>query len=101
MLVRRNHTLSPQEAAISGAESPLDTTNTAIALLSMHVGAKQASKRVINYNRCFRPHTHGNVSLHFCIVSSNELVVLHSLENSINNTKTQGNVSVCTIDVNN
>ena len=26
--------------------------------------------------------THGNVSLHFCIVSSNELVVLNSLENS-------------------
>ena len=30
----------------------------------------------------FRPHTHGNVFLRFCIVSSNELVVLDSLENS-------------------
>ena len=34
-----------------------------------------------------RPRTHGNVFLRFCIVSSNKLV---------NNTKTQGNVSVCT-----
>ena len=40
------------------------------------------------------PHTHGNVSLRFCIVSNNELVVLDSLEKS-NNTKTQENVSVC------
>ena len=32
----------------------------------------------------------------FCIVSSNELVVLYSLENSKPNTKTQENVSVCT-----
>ena len=30
----------------------------------------------------FRPRTHGNVFLRFCIVSSNELVVLDSLENS-------------------
>ena len=30
----------------------------------------------------YRPRTHGNVSLRFCIVSSNELVVLDSLENS-------------------
>ena len=31
---------------------------------------------------CFlRPRTHGNVSLRFCIVSSDELVVLDSLEN--------------------
>ena len=29
-----------------------------------------------------RPRTHGNVFLRFCIVSSNELVVLDSLENS-------------------
>ena len=29
-----------------------------------------------------RPPTHGNVSLDFCIVSSNELVVLDSLQNS-------------------
>ena len=29
-----------------------------------------------------RPRTNGNVSLRFCIVSSNELVVLDSLENS-------------------
>ena len=29
-----------------------------------------------------RPRTHGNVFLHLCIVSSNELVVLDSLENS-------------------
>ena len=28
------------------------------------------------------PRTHGNVFLRFCIVSSNELVVLDSLENS-------------------
>ena len=28
------------------------------------------------------PRTHGNVYLRFCIVSSNELVVLDSLENS-------------------
>ena len=32
----------------------------------------------VNYG----PVTHGNVSLRFCIVSSNELVVLDSLENS-------------------
>ena len=30
----------------------------------------------------YRPRTHGNVFLRFCIVSSNELVVLDSLENS-------------------
>ena len=30
----------------------------------------------------FRPRTHGNVFLRFCIVSSDELVVLDSLENS-------------------
>ena len=30
----------------------------------------------------FGPRAHGNVYLHFCIVSSNELVVLDSLENS-------------------
>ena len=31
---------------------------------------------------CFlRPRTHGNVSLRFCIASSDELVVLDSLEN--------------------
>ena len=29
-----------------------------------------------------RPRTHGNVFLRFCIVSSNELVVLDSLEDS-------------------
>ena len=29
-----------------------------------------------------RPRTHGNVFLRFCIVSSNELVVLDSLENT-------------------
>ena len=29
-----------------------------------------------------RPRTHGNVFLRFCIISSNELVVLDSLENS-------------------
>ena len=29
-----------------------------------------------------KPRTHGNVFLRFCIVSSNELVVLNSLENS-------------------
>ena len=32
--------------------------------------------------KSFRPRTHGNVFLRFCIVSSNELVVLDSLENS-------------------
>ena len=34
------------------------------------------------FNATFRPRTHGNVFLRFCIVSSNELVVLDSLENS-------------------
>ena len=33
-------------------------------------------------NQRFRPRTHGNVFLRFCTVSSNELVVLDSLENS-------------------
>ena len=41
-----------------------------------------------------RPRTHGNVFLRFCIVSSNELVVLDSREKTIQ--KTQENVSVCT-----
>ena len=35
-----------------------------------------------NENWNLRPRTHGNVFLRFCIVSSNELVVLDSLENS-------------------
>ena len=48
------------------------------------------------YRGRFWPRTRGNVFLRFCIVSSNELVVLDSLENRVNNTKTQGNVSVCT-----
>ena len=43
-----------------------------------------------------RPRRHGNVFLRFCIVSSNELVVLDSLEKSKQYTKTQENVSVCT-----
>ena len=30
----------------------------------------------------YRPRTHGNVFLRFCMVSSNELIVLDSLENS-------------------
>ena len=42
-----------------------------------------------------RSRTHGNVFLHFCIVPSNELVVLDSLENS-KQYKNAGNVSVCT-----
>ena len=51
----------------------------------------------MNTFECLRLRTYGNVFLRFCIVSSNELVVLDSLENSIlNSTKTQENVSVCT-----
>ena len=38
--------------------------------------------------------SHGNVSLRFCIVSSNELVVLDSLENS---KQVLCNLSVCEI----
>ena len=34
------------------------------------------------HGHTFRPRTHGNVFLRFCIVSSTELVVLDSLENS-------------------
>ena len=48
------------------------------------------------YRGRFWPRTRGNVFLRFCIVSSNELVVLDSLENRVNNTKTQENVPVCT-----
>ena len=36
----------------------------------------------IGFGSDLRPRTHGNVFLRFCIVSSNELVVLDSLENS-------------------
>ena len=36
----------------------------------------------LKYIALLRPRTHGNVFLRFCIVSSNELVVLDSLENS-------------------
>ena len=34
------------------------------------------------FNECLWPRTHGNVFLRFCIVSSNELVVLDSLRYS-------------------
>ena len=47
---------------------------------------KRAGGEVVNGNpktfHSLRPRTHGNVSLRFCIVSSNELVVLDCLENS-------------------
>ena len=50
----------------------------------------QNRRKTVVFNR-----THGNVSLRFCIVSSNELVVLDSLEKS-KQYKNAGNVSVCT-----
>ena len=48
-----------------------------ITILLIHIYITRNHKLI-----CLRPRTHGNVFLRFCIVSSNELVVLDSLENS-------------------
>ena len=52
-----------------------------IIYVIIHISDTFYDKTLTNF-ACFRPRTHGNVFLRFCIVSSNELVVLDSLENS-------------------
>ena len=46
------------------------------------ISIKRISRISIGVSVSIRPRTHGNVFLRFCIVSSNELDVLDSLENS-------------------
>ena len=52
----------------------------AIEMSIYDTAQKKLQKRSCIY--ALRSRTHGNVFLRFCIVSSNELVVLDSLENS-------------------
>ena len=77
--MRRKHATCDKIALCKRAHSGFNYLSTACNSLISH---KHLHSAFLSHVACFWPRTHGNVFLRFCLVPSNELVVLDSLENS-------------------